>query len=78
MIPVTRGLLMRINRVVFSGALALILRRRFHSPLLWTHNPLTARYLNRNAAPDIDVVDVLRRSTTALIAFMPSSACPPG
>ena len=43
----TRGLLMRINRVVFSGALALILRRlRFHSPLLWTYNPLTARYLN--------------------------------
>ena len=43
----TRGMLMRINRVVFSTALAWVLRRlRFHAPLLWTYNPLTGRYLN--------------------------------
>ena len=43
----TRGVLMRINRVLFSGALAWVLRRlRFRSPLLWTYNPLTGRYLN--------------------------------
>jgi len=50
----TRGVLMRINRVVFSGALAWILRRlHFRSPLLWTYNPLTGRYLNlkRRAGP---------------------------
>ena len=43
----TRGVLMRINRVLFSAALAWVLRRlRFGSPLLWTYNPLTGRYLN--------------------------------
>ena len=43
----TRGVWMRINRMLFSGALASVLRRlRFRSPLLWTYNPLTARYLN--------------------------------
>ena len=43
----TRGLLMRINRVVFSSSLSWILRRlHFRSPLLWTYNPLTGRYLN--------------------------------
>ena len=43
----TRGVLMRINRVLFSAALAWVLRRlRFCSPLLWTYNPLTGRYLN--------------------------------
>ena len=43
----TRGVLLRINRVLFSVALAWILRGlRFRSPLLWTYNPLTGRYLN--------------------------------
>ena len=43
----TRGVLLRINRVLFRGALAWILRSlRFRSPLLWTYNPLTGRYLN--------------------------------
>ena len=50
----TRGVLMRINRVLFSSALAWVLRRlRFRSPLLWTYNPLTGRYLNlRRRAAD--------------------------
>ena len=48
----TRGVLMRINRVLFSGALAWVLRRlRFRSPLLWTYNPLTGRYLNLKRRP---------------------------
>ena len=43
----TRGMLMRINRLLFSGSLAWVIRRlRFRSPLLWTYNPLTGRYLN--------------------------------
>ena len=50
----TRGVLMRINRVLFSSALAWVLRRlSFRSPLLWTYNPLTGRYLNlRRRAAD--------------------------
>ena len=43
----TRGGLLHINRVLFSSALGWILRGlRFRSPLLWTYNPLTGRYLN--------------------------------
>ena len=43
----TRGVLLHINRVLFSSALGWILRGlRFRSPLLWTYNPLTGRYLN--------------------------------
>ena len=43
----TRGVLLHLNRVLFSSALAWILRGlRFRSPLLWTYNPLTGRYLN--------------------------------
>ena len=43
----TRGGLLHINRVLFSSALGWILRSlRFRSPLLWTYNPLTGRYLN--------------------------------
>ena len=43
----TRGVLLRINRLVFSAALGWILRSlRFRSPLLWTYNPLTGLYLN--------------------------------
>jgi glycosyltransferase involved in cell wall biosynthesis len=42
----TRGGLLHINRVLFSSALGWILRGlRFRSPLLWTYNPLTCRYL---------------------------------
>ena len=43
----TRGVLLRINRVLFGGALSWVLRRlRFRRPILWTYNPLTGRYLN--------------------------------
>ena len=42
----SRGLLLRINRLLIKSALALILwGLRFRSPLLWTYNPLTSRYL---------------------------------
>ena len=42
----SRGLLLRINRLLIRSALELILwGLRFRSPLLWTYNPLTSRYL---------------------------------
>ena len=43
----TRGVLLRINRVLFGSALSWVLRSlRFRCPLLWTYNPLTGCYLN--------------------------------